>query len=254
MKPNHSNLSEYFSFSKKERNAIFILLGLMVIFIILPHFFITEIQPPTIERQLLSQLDSVSNSNEYKAQDALTDNGISENAPLKPFPFDPNLLDEAGWRKMGVREKTIQTIMNYRNKGGYFRTPEDIRKIYGLKKDQADALIPFITIGQKTNRANREDVVAKPILTEKTNYTDNRKSTETSISAKRNLPSKKININTATAEEWKSLPGIGEVLSKRIVKFRTSIGGFKSIEDIKKTYGLKDSVFENIKPMLFLEE
>jgi DNA uptake protein ComE-like DNA-binding protein len=46
------------------------------------------------------------------------------------------------------------------------------------------------------------------------------------------------------------LPGIGDVLSKRIVKFRNSIHGFKSIDDIKKTYGLSDSTFQIILPYL----
>lgn len=256
MKPNKSDISDYFSFSKKERNAVFFLLILMVIFIILPRFFITEIQPPTVERQLLTQLDSVDNTDDAGMQEAVAENRVkNEDIRLNPFPFDPNLIDEAGWRKFGIREKTIQTIMNYRNKGGHFRAPEDIRKIYGLKKEEADALIPFVTIQQKPNRTGREDVGDRTPLSEKANYAFERKSTETSsISRNSNPAVKKININTATEEEWKSLPGIGEVLSKRIIKFRTSVGGFKSVEDIKKTYGLKDSVFEKIKPMLFLEE
>jgi competence protein ComEA len=57
-----------------------------------------------------------------------------------------------------------------------------------------------------------------------------------------NLP-KEIDINTATAEEWKALPGIGEVLANRIIKFRERIGGFVSMEQLHKTYGISDSVF-----------
>ena len=38
----------------------------------------------------------------------------------------------------------------------------------------------------------------------------------------------KININTATAEDWKAFPGIGDAISNRIIKFRSSIGGFKN--------------------------
>ena len=39
-----------------------------------------------------------------------------------------------------------------------------------------------------------------------------------------------MDINHATAVEWKRLPGWGEVLSQRTVKFREAVGGFVSIE------------------------
>jgi competence protein ComEA len=59
-----------------------------------------------------------------------------------------------------------------------------------------------------------------------------------------------IEINTATEDEWKSLPGIGEVLAKRILKFREYAGGFTTVEQVRKTYGLVDSVFQRIVPYL----
>ena len=34
------------------------------------------------------------------------------------FEFDPNTINEAGWKRLGLRDKTIQTIQNYLNKGG----------------------------------------------------------------------------------------------------------------------------------------
>ena len=65
---------------------------------------------------------------------------------------------------------------------------------------------------------------------------------------------KKTNINTATAEDWKAFPGIGDVIANRIVKFRTSMGGFKSVDQVGKTYGLSDSVFQLIKPYLYVKD
>ena len=47
-----------------------------------------------------------------------------------------------------------------------------------------------------------------------------------------------LDINHATATEWKRLPGWGEVLSKRTVKFREALGGFVSIEQLKLVYGI----------------
>ena len=62
-----------------------------------------------------------------------------------------------------------------------------------------------------------------------------------------------IDINSADSIEWKSLYGIGNVLSKRIVKFRDKLGGFHSVEQVGETYGLKPEVFESISSQLVIK-
>ena len=55
-----------------------------------------------------------------------------------------------------------------------------------------------------------------------------------------------VNINTASVDELKSLPGIGEVTAKAIADYRKN-EPFKSIEDIKNVTGIGDSKFDRIK-------
>ena len=55
-----------------------------------------------------------------------------------------------------------------------------------------------------------------------------------------------VNINTATEEELKSLPGIGEVTARSIIDYRKD-NPFGSIEDIKNVSGIGDSKFNRIK-------
>jgi competence protein ComEA len=235
---------DYFSFSKKERIGIFILLFIIVVFVILPYFFTPHFKKPVVEEQLQKQLAALQNSkpdnSEVNEQATLTRDTTIEKQKPQPqlFYFDPNTLDEIGWKKLGVSDKTIHTIINYRNKGGHFYKPEDIRKIYGLKKEEADALISYIKI-ESTN--------TKEIEQEK-NVVDNKPSIQSYESIK------KIDINTGTAADFKALPGIGDVLSNRIVKFRNSMHGFKSVEDIKRTYGLPDSTYNNILPYLTIND
>lgn len=57
----------------------------------------------------------------------------------------------------------------------------------------------------------------------------------------------KININTAEIDILKNLSGIGDVKAKAIVEYRTNIGYFKNIDDIKKVDGISETVFEKIK-------
>lgn len=51
-----------------------------------------------------------------------------------------------------------------------------------------------------------------------------------------------VNINEANAEEWATLPGIGTVLSQRVVKFREALGGFAEVGQLHQVYGLDSSV------------
>ena len=58
--------------------------------------------------------------------------------------------------------------------------------------------------------------------------------------------SSKVNINTASAEELMTLPGIGESKAESIMTYRQEHGGFKTIEEIKNINGIKDSVYNKI--------
>lgn len=60
----------------------------------------------------------------------------------------------------------------------------------------------------------------------------------------------KININTASIEELKKLPRIGDALAKRIIEYRNKNGPFKRIEDLKNVSGIGDKMFENIKDLI----
>ena len=65
-----------------------------------------------------------------------------------------------------------------------------------------------------------------------------------------NIVVKMVDINTATATDFKELRGIGESLSNRIIKFRNQLGGFTSIDQLGTMYGLTKETFVSIKPKL----
>jgi len=73
-----------------------------------------------------------------------------------------------------------------------------------------------------------------------------------SIRVDENNKSTKISLNTSTQAMLDTLPGIGEVFSKRIVDYRTINGNFKVIEDLKKITGIGESLFESLKDLVCL--
>jgi len=72
---------------------------------------------------------------------------------------------------------------------------------------------------------------------------------------KKSIPQKKvsIDINTSDSATLVNLPGIGPVLSARIIKYRRLLGGFASVEQLKEVYGLAPETFEIIKRRVFAD-
>ncbi len=62
------------------------------------------------------------------------------------------------------------------------------------------------------------------------------------------IEDKKININTADAEQLTLLPGIGEVIAQRIVDYRTENGPFQSVDDIINVSGIGETKLEQLRP------
>jgi DNA uptake protein ComE-like DNA-binding protein len=152
------------------------------------------------------------------------------------FYFDPNTISAESWAKLGLRDKTITTIMNYRTKGGKFKQAGDIKKIWGLFPDEAERLMPYITI------AAALEAPAK-------NYSNDFSETKKYNVGKTYSP---LDINNSDSTAWIALPGIGSKLSQRIINFRDKLGGFYSVNQVGETFGLTDTAFQKIKPFLQL--
>ena len=59
-------------------------------------------------------------------------------------------------------------------------------------------------------------------------------------------PFEPVDLNTATAEELDTLPGIGESLARRIIAYREANGPFGSIEEIMEVSGIGEAKFAEL--------
>lgn len=63
----------------------------------------------------------------------------------------------------------------------------------------------------------------------------------------------KINLNTATAQQLTSLPGIGEAKALAIIEYRNKAGRFESTEEIKNVSGIGEAMYEKIKDKIIVK-
>lgn len=238
-------------FTRKERIGILFLVFIILILWLWPTLHAMWYKPkiaivpqPALDSALQAFAVSEDNTQEYEYKDHYKKNNWSNNKPYSYqsnykavnrtlFNFDPNTLSAEGWQKLGVRDKTIQTILKYTSKGGRFKTVEDLHKIYGLSTADFEAIQPYVQI---TNISKLDTA---------------------QVSTSHSYPKKvftpiMVDINTADSTIWEKLPGIGPKLSARIVNYRKKLGGFYTINQVAETWGLADSVFQKIKPQLNL--
>jgi competence protein ComEA len=74
------------------------------------------------------------------------------------------------------------------------------------------------------------------------------------LRVKENLLNTGININTASAYELETLPGIGPAFAKNIVDYRSENGPFTVIEEIQKVVGIGPVTFEKIRHLITIGE
>ena len=63
---------------------------------------------------------------------------------------------------------------------------------------------------------------------------------------------KRLDINRATVEELQGLPGIGEVLARRVVERRTARGSFSRVEDLLEVKGIGEKRLNSLRPLILV--
>ena len=250
-------IKDYLTFTRRDRIAIIVILFILAGVFVLPEAFShgASSKPGTADTTWIAAMKKIEqkeaeNDRQYDKSDENNstayqydrrENNYSSKSKGELFYFDPNTLSVQGWQKLGLRDKTISTIQNYLSKGGKFRKPEDLQRIYGLFPNEFERIAPYIKIESSGGETNNYK-----------EFTD--KSPAENQPAKTYTPRYTVvDINSADTTALIALPGIGSKLAARIINFRDKLGGFYTVAQVGETFGLPDSTFQKIKQYLKLE-
>ncbi|SDS28589.1 DNA uptake protein ComE [Gillisia sp. Hel1_33_143] len=205
------NFRSHFVFNRSQQNGIFLLVVIIVILqtvYYLVDFGDSKVAVEANSQQLIAAQNSI---------DSLKVEALKRNSP-KIYPFNPNYLTDYKGYMLGMSTAEIDRLLAYRKTNRWINTSEEFQSITQVSDSLLHKITPFFKFPDWAKKNN---------TTYKTN---------TQPLLKTNVP--KRDLNTVSAEELQKVKGIGEVLSERIVKYRTKLGGFVGDIQLKDIYGL----------------
>lgn len=233
MNPIQRWVRDYFGFSRSQVNAFLILLPLMMLIVFAPAVWKNYVLPhPYDDAEDRAKLDSLVGV--WEAGLEKEEVGEPDAVVRSVFRFDPNTATVEQWRALGLSAASSTRIAHYREKGGKFKVKADLLKIYGIDSAFYHRVFAYIALPEnKTGAEGKKDLWDN-------HHKESRESRFKTNTAR-------FDINAADTAQLKSVYGIGEKLSQRILKYRDALGGFVTLEQLTEIYGLDTTVVTRLK-------
>ena len=217
-------LKSHFKFSNSQRNGIFLLAILIVVFQCIYVFvdFSSEEAPEdtVVLEKLRQQVDSLKR---VKA----------EIEKPKVYPFNPNYITDFRGYTLGMSVDEINRLLEFRAKNQWINSAKQFQEVTKISDSLLAVLEPSFSFPAWISNT-------KPSI-------DNSKNTNPNAFKLKSFE-QKIDLNTATAQDLQIVNGIGPKLSENIIKYRNKFkGGFISEIQLQDIYGLSPEVIERIK-------
>lgn len=211
------------SYSAREQRGIFVLLFLLISLCIF-RFSIPYLYPPEkADLSIVYQLDTLQSIKKKEYIRVAEQNNAKSVAYRE---FDPNTVSIEEWQGLGLSAKQAAVIHRYRQKGGHFYKKEDLQKMYCISSKQYALLEPYIRIKEKE----------APVSVQKT----------------RSFRSK-VELNTADSTSLVAIPGIGPAFAKRIIRYRSRLGGYCNLNQLREVYGLDSARWEQVQSLFWID-
>ena len=228
----------HFWYNKNQRNGIFFLVLIIIILQSICCFidFSSEDLADTNQTELLAF---------QKQIDSLKTIAI-ENRKPKIFPFNPNYITDYKGEQLGMSLDEIDRLLAFRKTNKFINSKKEFQKVTKVSDSLLNKISPYFKFPNWVVKRNQKFK----------NQTSNLSflpfdSTQGKLKQKphKNLPKKSIStsdINKATAEDLKTISGIGPSFSERIIKYRTRLQGFSFNKQLYEVWGLEKQVADKV--------
>jgi DNA uptake protein ComE-like DNA-binding protein len=216
------NFKSHFKFTKQERSGIFFLLLLIVLIQVTYFAFRSFAENNTFQSEFTSDAVTQAQIDDLKSS-------VIQKGSIKIYPFNPNFISDYKGYTLGMSVDEIDRLHTFREKNNYINSAKDFQKITQVSDSLLKAITPFFKFPKWTKKTtpkvNTNVSKSKPWIKKNNIIGD---------------------LNDVTARDLKTIYGIGEKLSARIVKFRDRLGGFLVDDQLYDVYGLESEVIERI--------
>lgn len=219
---------------KKQRKIYFLLtaeqwlgVALLVILVVGTLMAVKHFQPKKEEDSTWVNDSTMTHFTAHQAQqDSIRKTEWKKRYPrgtieIRMQAFDPNTADSSTLVHLGFKPWQAKNMLKYRAKGGKYRKPDDLKKLYGMTDSMYQALTPYIHIA-------REEVDSLVDSVRMDSLPQWQKENKDTI----------INLRTADTTELKMLYGIGSYRARQIVRYREQLGGFVRVEQVLEAKGM----------------
>ncbi|HET7230839.1 MAG TPA: ComEA family DNA-binding protein [Longimicrobium sp.] len=147
--------------------------------------------------------------------------------------IDPNTADEGELDRLPkVGPGQARRIVAWRREHGPFRTLADLDAVPGMGPAAMAAVAPFVTLPP----------APEPVREASPATATARDEPKPAAGAERRVDGMdgggRVNVNTASARELQTLPGIGPALAQRVIAHRAAHGPFRSVDELQNVPGI----------------
>lgn len=167
----------------------------------------------------------------------------ASSSTFSTFYFDPNVVSKGELVQLGFEDYLAERLIRYREKGGKFRSGEDLQKLYGMPPSLYERIKPFAIIEKASPKSDAQPKVTLETNTNKSN----------AVTFK-NFPIPILDINEADTVDFERLKGIGKVLAGRIVRYRNALGGFLNVNQVGEVYGLERHLTDSVGKYFYVSD
>jgi len=233
-------LRKFLSFNKGERVAIITILAVILLLVLACVLHRPRVSLDETSLHNLDSLLALRNAALDELQQKATENIVQEVAELTPFPFNPNTMTEEEGRRIGLTDRQIRNIINYRDKGGKFYSKSDLAKLYTISEEDFAQLEPFIVLPE----------VARRTMQKAETELKSGQQEETKTKEKKAIPI--VDLNTVDSLTLVELPQIGPYMAMRILEFRDKLGGYVDKEQLRDVKGMDSTRYATVEPYIII--